>query len=245
MEASKKNKPTAKAAQVALRKLGNPRKAQFLQGFFRTAPGEYAHGDKFLGITVPDTRAVAKDFADLPLGEIRKLLSSPWHEERLMALVILNGRYARAKPAEQDKIFAFYLKHLKYVNNWDLVDSSAHQIVGTHLKNRSRKLLHDLAKSSKLWERRVAVVSTFAFIRDNDHHDTLTLAKNLLDDSEDLIHKAVGWMLREAGKKNTKVLRGFLDRYAAHMPRTMLRYALEKLPPRERKKYMAAKKPAA
>lgn len=214
-----------------------------LQSFFKTAPGEYGEGDVFLGVTVPGTRSVAKPFRDLPLAEIRKLLRSKIHEERLLALLILVDQFARAEAPLREKLFDFYVANLSRVNNWDLVDLSAERIIGPWLAGRSKTLLYTLARSPRLWDRRVAILSTFHFIRNRDFKDTLKLAEVLLRDKEDLMHKAVGWMLREVGNRNLPTLERFLRRYAPRMPRTMLRYAIEKLPPSKRKRYMSMRTP--
>lgn len=237
------------AAEVkkALVRLATPERAKASAWFFKTGPGQYGEGDKFLGVTVPAQRQVARRFSEEPLGEIAKLLSSSLHEERLTGLLILVRQYARAASgkhadaAKREAIFDFYVEHRGCVNNWDLVDSSAPYIVGRHLleKPRSaRRVLLRWAKSKNQWERRIAVLTTMAFIADGQFEDTLELAELLLTDREDLIHKAVGWMLREVGKRDLGVLRRFLDAHHASMPRTMLRYAIEKLSSDERGKYM-------
>ncbi len=212
------------------------------QRFFKTAPGEYGAGDKFIGIRVPVLRTLAKEFRALPLPEVTALLHSPIHEERLLALLILVDGYARAAAAGRAKIYALYLEQLDRVNNWDLVDTSAPYIVGPHLAERSREILFRLACSKNFWHRRVAMLATFHFIRQKDFADALRLAEQLRDDEHDLMHKAVGWMLREIGKRDLVALRTFLDQHAALMPRTMLRYAIEKLSERERQRYLQAGK---
>ena len=209
-----------------------------MQRYFKTGPGEYAAGDVFIGVRVPATRLVAKTFRDLPLAEVAELLRSKIHEERLLALLILGERHARAEAAEQTVIYQFYLDHLAWVYNWDLVDTSAPAIVGRHLLGRSREILYELAGSPDLWRRRVAILATLTFIRAGDFEDTLRLAEQLRTDPHDLMHKAVGWMLREVGKRNVGVMRQYLDRHAACLPRTLLRYAIEKLPARERAGYL-------
>jgi 3-methyladenine DNA glycosylase AlkD len=221
--------------------IANPSDAQFLQGFFKTGAGQYGDGDRFLGIRVPATRALAKEFRDLSLNDVEALLHDKWHEARLLALILLAEAYERGTTADQTAIYQRYLRNTKYINNWDLVDSSAAQIVGAHLLSRSRAPLYKLVRSKSLWERRIAIVATFAFIRDGELDDSLKLAELLLTDTHDLMHKATGWVLREVGKSDEKSLLGFLDTHAAVMPRTMLRYALERLSPTTRKRYMNAR----
>jgi 3-methyladenine DNA glycosylase AlkD len=216
-----------------LRALANPERAAHSLRFFKTAPGDYGHGDKFLGLTVPTMRGVVREFRDLPLADADGLLASPWHEDRLVALMILVEQYRRT-PAARNTIYKLYLARTDRINNWDLVDASAPHIVGAHLAERSRKPLLRLAKSPSLWERRIAIVATQHFIRRNEFADTLAIARLLLRDPHDLIHKACGWMLRETGKRDERVLRAFLDEHAARMPRTMLRYAIERLGDRRR-----------
>lgn len=214
-----------------LRALANPERAAHSLRFFKTAPGQYGHGDKFLGLTVPMMRRVMREFRELPLDDADALLASPWHEDRLVALMILVEQYRRAPSAA---IYRLYLARTERINNWDLVDVSAANIVGAHLAERSRKPLYRLAKSKSLWERRIAIVATLHFIRRNEFDDTFAIARLLLGDRHDLIHKACGWMLREAGKRDERALRAFLEENAAQMPRTMLRYAIERLPDRSR-----------
>ncbi|HKS23067.1 MAG TPA: DNA alkylation repair protein [Thermoanaerobaculia bacterium] len=216
-----------------LRALGDPLRAKHSLRFFKTAPGQYGHGDRFLGLTVPAMRKLVREFRELPLAGAETLLASPWHEERLVALLILVAQYRHAP----DAVYRLYLANTDRINNWDLVDASAPHIVGAHLETRSRKPLYRLARSKSLWERRIAIVATQHFIRLNDFDDTLAIARLLLDDEHDLIHKATGWMLREAGKRDERVLRAFLEEHAAAMPRTMLRYAIERLP--DRRRYLA------
>lgn len=223
-----------------LKRHANSEKAAFFPRFFRAGKGEYGEGDKFLGVTVPHCRAVAKLHRDLSLKDVTLLLASPWHEERLTALFILVDHYRKGDDDIRAEVFACYWKNRARVNNWDLVDSSAPHIVGTHLMTRSRKPLHQLARARSLWDRRIAIIATQTFIRVGDLDETFALARVLLNDDHDLIHKAVGWMLREAGKKDPKRLEHFLDEHCTHMPRTMLRYAIEKLPPARRKFYLNA-----
>ncbi|MES2214496.1 MAG: DNA alkylation repair protein [Pseudomonadota bacterium] len=206
--------------------------------FFKTGPGDYAEHDQFIGVPVPILRKIAKDFAYLSLEELEGLIKSKINEERLLALIILTEQYKRAKERDKEMLYLFYMDHLSYVNNWNLVDSSAHLLLGAHLLNKNRDILLSLAKSEIIWERRVAIVATWMFIRCNDLEWTFKIAKILLNDKHDLIHKASGWMLRELGKRDEVGLMQFLDLYAADMPRTMLRYAIEKLPPDTRKLYL-------
>ncbi len=224
--------------QKLLRQSGNPEIAAHSQRFFKTGPGEYGEGDKFLGIRVPILRRYARQFRQLSLSETSRLLKSGYHEERLCALLILVTKYQRGDEAEREKIFSLYLKNTRYINNWDLVDSSAHYIVGAHLFAGSRQILFELADSHDLWQRRIAIMSTFYFIREQEYQVTLDLAERLLNDEQDLIHKAVGWMLREIGNRDGETERQFLKRHYREMPRTMLRYAIEKFPQPERKKYL-------
>jgi 3-methyladenine DNA glycosylase AlkD len=239
---------SAEAVMSALAEKADTDDAQFLQRFFKTGPGQYGAGDVFIGVRVPQTRAVAKRFPGLPLTEVSRLLDSEVHEHRLAGLIILNRLFETASrpsandPDEQRRIADFYLSavHRSRVNNWDLVDSSAEYVLGEYLWSRPRDVLFDLARSDSLWERRVAVLATFAFIKRGDASTTLALAELLLSDPEDLMHKAVGWMLREVGKRVDRAqLLGFLDVNAARMPRTMLSYAAEHLTPEQRADYRA------
>ena len=239
---SAKPKPQLCELCESLRREASPKAARFLQRFFKTGPGEYGAGDKFIGIRVPVTRKLARKFRELPRRAVVALLQSPIHEERLLALIILVNAYQRGDDAERAEIYKLYLAQLDRVNNWDLVDSSAPYLIGPHLLNRSRTTLFRLARSQNLWHRRVAVLATFHFIRAGDFADTLRLAERLRDDEHDLMHKAVGWMLREIGKRDVVVFRKYLDQHAAFMPRTMLRYAIEKLSERERRRYLRAGK---
>lgn len=230
--------PTASQAVEALRQQGDAPTAAFLQGFFKTGPGEYGEGDRFLGVRVPAVRRLARDFRGMALEELDTLLQSEWHEARLMALVLLARTYDRGDEAVRQRVFDIYLARLAFVNNWDLVDASAPHIVGRHLQGRQRGELTRLARSARVWDRRVAIVATFWFIRNGELAETLGLAEALLGDPHDLIHKAVGWMLREVGKRDEAVLEGFLARHYRRMPRTMLRYAIERLPPDRRRAYL-------
>lgn len=217
-----------------LKRVSRPARAKTNAGFFKTGKGEYGEGDVFCGVTMPDIRKIAKQYSGLSLTDLRRLLASKIHEERLLALIILVQRF-QTDLNRQSVIYRFYLSQTRRINNWDLVDASAPRIVGEYLNARQRGVLTRLAKSKILWERRIAIVSTFRFIQEGDLRDTFRIAESLLHDPHDLIHKASGWMLREAGKKDVLALRAFLDRHAACMPRTMLRYAVERLPERERK----------
>lgn len=231
---------TASRVERRVLALRDPARAAFTQGFFRTGPGEYGEGDRMVGLTVPQVRALAKEFRDLPLGEVETLLESPWHETRLLALIILTLQYARADDAARDRVFRLYLRRTDRINNWDLVDASAAQIVGAHLlATRTTAPLVKLARSQSLWERRIAMVATLQFIRSGEPRVACAIARLLLGDRHDLIHKATGWMLREVGKRDVAMLRAFLDRHAKEMPRTALRYAIERFTAAERKRYMA------
>jgi 3-methyladenine DNA glycosylase AlkD len=228
----------ARQCQTRLRSLGNPDDAAFLAGFFKTGPGEYGDGDVFIGVRVPAIRKAAREFKSLPLCEVLRLLRSKIHEERLAALAILVLQTTKADAETRKRVYDAYLANTKYVNNWDLVDLSAPQLVGIYLADKSRKPLYRLAKSSWLWDRRISILATFAFIRRGDFNDALKIAERLLGDKEDLIHKAVGWMLREIGKRDRAVLLAFVDAHCRVMPRTMLRYAIEKLPETQRRRYL-------
>ncbi len=235
---------TAKAAKQKLRSLASPEAAKASVRFFKTGPGQYGEGDIFIGVRVPALRAVSRELRALPLGEIETLLRSPIHEERQLALMILVLQVAKSDASHRQRAFDLYLGNTRFVNNWDLVDCSAPQVVGGFLLDKPRKPLFDLARSKSLWERRIAIVSTQHFIRHDDFADTLAISLRLLQDEEDLIHKAAGWMLREVGKKARAVLEDFLDQHAAAMPRTMLRYAIEHFPPDQRRAYLRRKHPS-
>jgi len=243
--------PTAKltAAQVrrALREVADPKRAEGVARYFKVGKGGYGEGDVFIGITVGDQRRIARRFRTLPLDQADKLLTSKIHEERSTALLILVDQFNSSDDASvREKIFRKYIRRLRHVNNWDLVDTSAEHIVGGWLANRDRGLLDSLARSKHLWSRRVAMIATFHFIKRGSAADALRIAKTLLADRHDLIHKAVGWMLREVGKRVDRAsLRGFLAKHAATMPRTSLRYAIEHLPAAERTKWMRAANRAA
>lgn len=223
----------------ALKALSTPERAKNSSWFFKTGPGQYGEGDVFIGVTVPDQRKVAKRFKDLPLVEAEKLLLSPIHEDRLTALFILDGQYKRGSEQVRQEIYDFYLAHTARINNWDLVDSSAAQIVGTQLLDRDRQVLVKLANSNDLWEKRIAIVATAAFIGAGESEWTFKIADILTRDTHDLIHKAVGWMLREVGKRcGRDVLVEYLSTRYKTMPRTMLRYSIEHFSPEERQRYL-------
>jgi len=213
-------------------------KANLLQRFFKTGKGQYGEGDIFLGVSVSNARKVAKKFTKLPLSEIKKLLYSRIHGERHCALLVLVDKFAEASDKEKKQIFDFYIKNAKRVNNWDLVDVSAPKIVGEYLLNKPKGILYKFAVSENLWEKRISVLSTFTFIKNNKYNDSFKIAKILMHDEHDLIHKAVGWMLREVGKRSLKDEEKFLKEYYKKMPRTMLRYSIEKFPEERRIKYL-------
>jgi len=215
-----------------------PLKKKGLSRFFKTGKGEYGEGDIFLGVTVPKMRRVAKKYKELSIDKIQSLLRSPIHEERLTALLILVENFRKADEPKKTEIFNLYLKNTKYINNWDLVDLSASRIVGEYLKDKPVDILYTLAKSKSLWERRIAIISTFQFIWEGRFAETLKISKILLTDRHDLIHKAVGWMLREVGKRSFKTEEGFLKKHYKKMPRTMLRYSIEKFPEKLRLRYL-------
>ena len=220
---------------ASLRALGNEEKSRHLSGFFKTGEGQYGYGDKFLGLPVPLTRSVAKRHKDAPLGVAEELLHSEWHEARLCALLILVEKMKRAKADDAKLIVDMYLANTAHINNWDLVDLSAPYVVGKYLLDKPRNVLYGLASSPLLWDNRIAMVSTYAFIKSNELDDTFSLALRLMGHKHDLMHKAVGWMLREAGKRDMARLRAFVDGHWHEMPRTMLRYAIEKYPEDERR----------
>ena len=228
----------AATIQTELKQLGDSQAALFSQRFFKTGPGEYGEGDVFRGIRVPVLKRVAMKYKDLPSPETLKLLHSRYHEDRLVALLILTHQFVRADDAIRKTIYRSYLKNTRYINNWDLVDSSAPQIVGAFLWDKDRSLLFKLARASSLWERRIAILATFHFIRHGETRDTLKIASLLLSDSEELIHKAVGWMLREVGKRDLETAEKFLRQHCRRMPRTMLRYAIERFPEPKRRQYL-------
>lgn len=231
---------TANNVERSLKKLGTKKKAESSAWFFKTGVGQYGHGDVFIGVTVPEQRKVAKGYYDLALPEISKLLANKYHECRLTALLILVHQYKTGDERMREKIAKFYLKHTKHINNWDLVDLSASYILGEYLFDKDRAVLYKLVKSKNIWERRIAIITTHMFIRKGEYKDTFILAEILLTDTHDLIHKAVGWMLREVGKRVSRpALVSFLEVHAHHMPRTTLRYAIEHFSEPERKKFLA------
>jgi len=218
--------------------MGDKEDARFLQGFFKTGAGQYGEGDIFLGIRVPAVRKLAQEYKDLPHKEILSLLKSPYHEVRLFALISFVNAFAKGNEIIQKKIYDLYLANTRHINNWDLVDISAPKIVGAYLFTGNRKPLYQLVKSKILWERRIAVLSTFYFIKHNEFADALKIAEILLKDKEDLIHKATGWMLREVGKRDTQCTEEFLQKHCRTMPRTMLHYAIERFTPSKRKMFL-------
>lgn len=231
--------PSRRQLERDLASLADPVRAANLKRFFKTGKGQYGEGDHFLGITVPVQRKLALQYCHLALNDIARLLASPIHEHRLTALGILVVQYKRAAEPEREAIFQFYLKHTAGINNWDLVDASAPYIVGEHLKTGPRDLLDTLAQSAILWERRIAIVATLAFLKTGEIDDTFRVAAKLLSDKHDLMHKAVGWALRETGKVSREALLRFLQEHYAALPRTSLRYAIEHFPPEQRKQMLA------
>jgi len=232
---------TAAELREKLEALADPRQAANLQRFFKTGPGQYGEGDRFLGLRVPQIRKLVKAHRDCPLSEIKKLLKSPIHEARLLALLLLVQRFQQGNEKEQESIYQLYLNSTRYINNWDLVDSSAPYIVGAWLYERPRDPLYQLATSPSLWERRIAILATFHFIKQGELQESLSIAELLLNDEHDLIHKAVGWMLREVGKRDQTVEEGFLKKHYQAMPRTMLRYAIERFSERSRQAYLKSR----
>ncbi len=231
---------TAKTVMHELAQAADAGKAAFYPKFFKAGPGEYAEGDRFLGVTVPLQRRIARAHRDTPLPELVKLVTSPIHEHRLTGFLILIEQFRKADEPTRERLFAFCLEHLAGLNNWDLVDTVAPKIIGEHLLAHpgQRKLLHTYAGASSLWKRRIAIIATQAFIRRGDFEETFAIAERLLHDPHDLIHKAVGWMLREVGDRDLPRLEAFLERYAGELPRTMLRYAIEKLSAQRRRYFM-------
>jgi 3-methyladenine DNA glycosylase AlkD len=225
--------------QKELKTLANPKIAEHSQRFFKTGKGEYGFGDVFIGVRVPELRILAKKYINLGFSDVKKLIKSKIHEERLTGLLILVYKYKSTKEdIEKDKIYEIYIKHFKYINNWDLVDVTCPHIIGPQLMEKDRKSLYVWANSDHLWTKRIAMITNWWFVRNGDLGDVFKISKILLKDEHDLIHKAVGWMLREAGKKDLKALEAFLKKHYETMPRTMLRYAIEKLPESRRQKYL-------
>lgn len=224
--------------KIELNLLKNPEKQKILSSFFKTGKGQYGEGDIFLGIPVPQQRKVTKKFFNISLNDLQELLNSRIHEYRLTALLILVEKYKKANNETKSSIFNFYLKNTKNIDNWDLVDLSAPKIVGEFLSDKDKSILYKLAGSINLWERRISILSTFTFIRNNSFDDALKISQLLLKDNHDLIHKAVGWMLREIGKRDQNIEEKFLKKYCSKMPRTMLRYAIEKFDEKKRKYYL-------
>lgn len=233
--------PTVADIRRTIRAKADPKIAEHSQRFFKTGEGEYGEGDRFLGIRVPVIRKLIKAFRDVPVASILPLVRSRYHEERLFGVLALADRYKRGDEKQRIQVYKRYIEHVDYVNNWDLVDGSAHLIVGPHLQHRSRKLLYTYAKSKNLWRRRIAIMSTYHYVRQCEFEDTLEIASILLNDTEDLIHKATGWMLREVGNRDRPAEEKFLKQHYRTMPRTMLRYAIERLPERRRKDYLNGK----
>ncbi|MEA4950018.1 MAG: DNA alkylation repair protein [Petrimonas sp.] len=232
---------TAEIVKRQLLSFGNPGKADHSRYFFKTGKGQYGEGDRFIGVTVPESRSVAKANKNLSFDELKKLLDDDYHECRFCALIILAEQFKKTDTAGRKEIFGFYLANTHGVNNWDLVDVSAYSIVGEWLLDNDRSVLYQLAESENLWEQRISIISTLAFIRKNDFADTLKLSEKFLTHRHDLMHKACGWMLREAGKRDEKTLTYFLDKHCTQMPRTMLRYAIEKLSPEQKTHYLTKK----
>ena len=229
---------TLRAVRRDLRAAADADDAVHLQRFFKTGPGEYAEGDRFLGLRVPKTRLLARAHRSLPIDDVLTLLTSKWHEERLFALILLVHRYSRGRTAEKQHIYEAYLANTKHINNWDLVDTSAEHIVGPHIAPNDLVILNRLSESDDVWERRIAMLATFHWIKKREFAPALHIARRLVNDKHDLIHKAVGWMLREVGNRDGKVEREFLRDHYPTMPRTMLRYAIEKFPEAERLRYL-------
>jgi len=230
-----------KNIQRKLQELGSREKAKVLQRFFKTGPGEYGEGDVFVGVKVPELRKLAKEYQKITVKEVKQLLKSAIHEERLLALFILVRKYSKGNEAEKKRIYELYLKNTQFINSWDLVDISAHHIIGAFLVDKSKEPLYSLAKSMNLWERRISIISTFYFIKHDKYAETLKISEILLTDEQDLIHKAVGWMLREVGKRHLPSEEKFLKKHHRDMPRTMLRYAIERFPEPKRQRYLKGK----
>ena len=231
-----------KSIYKELEELSNKKIASHSYQFFKAYPGGYGEGDKFLGIRVPILRGISKKYRTITLEDIEKLIISEYHEIRLLSLFILVLHFKKAKEDEQKTICDFYLRHTEYINNWDLVDSSAHYILGPYLIDKDKQVLYQMAKSTLLWDRRIGMMTTFHFIKQGQFNDALNIAEILVNDNHDLIHKAVGWMLREIGNRDRKVEEEFLEKYYKTMPRTMLRYAIEKFSREERTEYLSGRK---
>jgi len=229
--------PNLNQLKKELKKLGQPECKKILQKYFKTGKGEYGEGDIFLGVKIWPLRTLAKEY-DLSLNDITKLLKSKIHEYRMVAILMLVKKFGQADQKTKKQIFNLYLKNTKYINNWDLIDLSTPNIIGAYLLDKKRDILYRLAKSKSIWEKRIAMLATLTFIKNNQFKDTLKISKILLNDDHDLIHKAVGWMLREVGKRNIRIEEEFLKKYYKIMPRTMLRYAIEKFPEKKRQKYL-------
>jgi len=237
-ESKKLGKLKARDVQRRLKNLGNPEHAAISQGFFKTGPGEYGEGDIFIGIRVPVLRKLVKEFKDLPPREAEILLRSPIHEERLLAILLFVHIFKNGDDDPKKNIYDLYLKSTEFINNWDLVDVSAEHIVGAYLMNKNKRPLYRLVKSKNLWERRIAIMATFHFVKRHAFSETLKICSMLLADRHDLVHKACGWMLREIGKRDLKTEELFLKEHYKKMPRTMLRYAIEKFPENKRQRYL-------
>jgi 3-methyladenine DNA glycosylase AlkD len=229
---------TVQVIRSKLQVLANQAQALNLQRFFKTGPGDYGEGDQFIGVRVPQLRQLVMQFAEIPRKDIQVLLHSSIHEERLLALLLMVRRFQRAKEKEREELYRCYLASTRYINNWDLVDASAEYIAGAWLRDKSRQPLYRLARSASLWERRIAIMASFHFIKQGEFAETLKLAECLMHDEHDLIHKAVGWMLREVGKRDQNAEEQFLQKHYRQMPRTMLRYAIERFPEKKRQDYL-------
>ena len=238
MKIMKINDDQALNIRDELKRLGNKEIAENSKKFFKTGRGQYGEGDRFLGIRVPVLRKLVKKYRGISIDETSQLLKSEFHEERLLSLFILIDIFKKAKREDKKTVYNLYLDNTKFINNWDLVDCSAEHIVGAYLRRIKKQPIYDLANSEILWERRISIISTFHFIKNNEFVDSLKISEILLHDEEDLIHKAVGWMLREIGKRDIEAEEGFLRKYCNEMPRTMLRYAIEKFPEEKRKRYL-------
>ena len=237
-ECKKLSKLKAREVQKRLKALENPEHAAVSQRFFKTGPGEYGEGDIFIGIRVPVLRKLVKEYKDLPVSEIKILLRSPIHEERLLAILLFVRTFEKGNDDIKKTIYDLYLKSTEFINNWDLVDTSAEHIVGQYLMDKSKRPLYRLTKSKNLWERRIAIMATFHFVKRHEFSETLKISNMLLADRHDLIHKACGWMLREIGKRDLETEEIFLKEHYKKMPRTMLRYAIEKFPEKKRQRYL-------